>query len=533
VTMNAIRHYRSIQVPPSALSSTGVLLFTVAILALTLRLNAEEPSSPPRPTEADYYAVTELFTSRTLSHSRDTAWRPGKGVAMEVGGLDVLPDGRLAVAIRKGEVWLIENPSAESVEFMEMRPFAVGLHEPLGVLYHDKSLYVTQRTELTRLRDTDGDGLADEYIRAAGGWHVSGNYHEYIFGPKRDGHGNLWITTNLGIGQGSDNKKPWRGWGLMLTPEGDLKPMCAGMRSPSGIGANAAGDMFFTDQQGNWVPTNTLHHLRKGAFYGHPDGLAPQARPDAPFDSPVKTKRYASYTEAVKAIPQLVPPAVWFPYMKMGRSATDILLDDTGGRFGPFAGQLFVGDFTHSSIHRVFLEKVDGEYQGACFPFREGFPAAVVRMALTKKIAKGDNAEMFVGMTNRGWNSRGDASYGLHRLKWTGKTPFEIKTMQATPEGFRLTFTQPIDPVTASDPAGYRMISYTYPYSSAYGGDEIQTKQLTVSKAIVSKDRRSVHLIVSPLRPLFVHELKAAGVRSASGVPLLHPDAYYTLNRIP
>ncbi len=480
-----------------------------------------------RADESDYYRIVELYTSNTLSHSRDKSWKPGDQLAMEVGGLAVLPDGRVVVAVRKGEVWIIDGADSDDREDLRATRFAAGLHEPLGLLADGNDLLVAQRTELTRLRDTDHDGVADAYLTEASGWNVSGNYHEYIFGPKRDGRGNLWLTTNIGIGKDADNTKPWRGWGLMLTPRGKLKPMCAGMRSPAGLGANAAGDVFFTDQQGNWVPTNTLHHLRAGAFYGHPDGLAPASRDDSPVKVGATVKPYASYPEAVRAIPALVPPAVWFPYMKMGRSATDVVLDDTGGRFGPFAGQLFVGDFTHAQVNRVFLEKVGGQYQGACFPFRSGFRAAVVRMAFNKQ------GQMFVGMTNRGWNSFGDASYGLHRLEWTGKTPFEVHEMRATSDGFLLTFTQQVDPKTAGDVKSYRMSSYTYPYSGAYGGKEIQTKSLKVSSATVGDDGRSVRLVVSPLRAMFVHELHLPGVSSRDGKPLLHDAAYYTLNRLP
>ena len=46
----------------------------------------------------------------------------------------------------------------------------------------------------------------------------------------------------------------------------------------------------------------------------------------------------------------------------------DVVLDNTGGKFGPFARQLFIGEFRLSE-NRVFLEKVGGEYQGACFGF--------------------------------------------------------------------------------------------------------------------------------------------------------------------
>ncbi|MEZ6079224.1 MAG: hypothetical protein R3C56_27210 [Pirellulaceae bacterium] len=221
------------------------------------------------------------------------------------------------------------------------------------------------------------------------------------------------------------------------------------------------------------------------------------------------------------------PPAVWFPYKKAGQSATDILLDQSDGKFGPFAGQLFIGEFTQAAMNRVFLEKVDGEYQGACFPFRRGFASAVLRMA------QGTDGSLFVGMTNRGWSSLGTSSYGLQRLVWTGKLPFEILEMRAKPDGFELQFTRPVDPNAASNPASYRLNSYTYLYQSTYGSDEIQTRELSIDRAVVAEDGLSVRFYTSGLRRYFVHELDASGVLDVDGRPLLHPYAFYTLNAIP
>ncbi|MFN9721104.1 MAG: hypothetical protein ACK58L_20600, partial [Planctomycetota bacterium] len=224
--------------------------------------------------------------------------------------------------------------------------------------------------------------------------------------------------------------------------------------------------------------------------------------------------------------PAMKPPAVWFPYKKMGQSTTDIMLDESNGRFGPFAGQFFIGEFTQAGMNRVFLEKIDGEYQGACFPFRSGFASAVLRMG------QGTDGSMFVGLTNRGWSSLGTASYGLQRLVWTGRVPFEIRQMKSRSDGFELIFTKPVDPESAANVASYVMSSHTYLYQSTYGSDEIQRRDLEVSSATVSDDKLSVRLKIKELRPLFVHELRADGVRSADGERLLHPDAYYTLNRI-
>ncbi len=178
-------------------------------------------------------------------------------------------------------------------------------------------------------------------------------------------------------------------------------------------------------------------------------------------------------------------------------------------------------------MNRVFLEKVGGQYQGAAFPFRQGFASAVLRMC------QGDDGSVFVGLTNRGWSSLGTAAYGLQRLVWTGKTPFEIREMRAKPDGFELEFTQGLDPASANNPASYTLSSYTYTYHSTYGSDEIQTQSLKIKSAKLQEDGKTVRLVVEGLRPLYVHELVAGGVRSSQGEPLLHSDAYYTLNKLP
>ena len=105
--------------------------------------------------------------------------------------------------------------------------------------------------------------------------------------------------------------------------------------------------------------------------------------------------------------------------------------------------------------------------------------------------------------------------------------------MHATKDGFELLFTLPVDPKSAGDPASYAMQSHTYLYHSAYGSEEIQKQDLTIRSATVSENGRRVRLVIDGLRELFVHALEADGVRSKEGIPLLHPDAYYTLNKRP
>ena len=180
-----------------------------------------------------------------------------------------------------------------------------------------------------------------------------------------------------------------------------------------------------------------------------------------------------------------------------------------------------------SFISRVFLEKVEGEYQGACFRFRDGLDCAALRMQW------GEDGSMYIGQSNRGWNSLGTRSYGLQRLQWTGKVPFEIKEMSAQKNGFRLTFTKPVDADSINNQKNFKMTSYTYPYHSNYGGEPMDVKTHIVKVAKIENNLRSLQLVIDEMRPGYVYELQSSGVRNSEGQTLLHSAAYYTLNRVP
>ena len=210
-----------------------------------------------------------------------------------------------------------------------------------------------------------------------------------------------------------------------------------------------------------------------------------------------------------------------------GQSAAGFDCDLSGGKFGPFEKQLFVGDQTHSTVMRVFLEKVNGRYQGACFPFKQGFGSGVVPVRF------GKDGSLFAGGTNRGWGSRGPRPFSVERLAWTGKLPFEVHEMRARPDGFELTFTKPLDAETAGKVESYKLKTFTYIYRADYGSPEVDPTTPDIKKVEVAKDRKSVRLYVDGLQEGHIHDLALAGVRSEDGQPLLHPQTYYTLNYIP
>lgn len=487
------------------------LLQALTVVGLWLGLLEVALAGDPAPTEGDYYPLVTLPIP--------------DGVVLEAGALEMLPNGKLAVSTRRGEVYLITNPLSDDPAKVTYERFAHGLHEVLGLAYRDGWLYVTQRGELTRLKDTNDDGRADQFETVSDHWEINGDYHEYAFGSKFDRDGNIWVALCLTGSFSSENK--FRGWCFRVSPEGKVIPTSSGIRSPGGLGMNLAGDMFYTENQGPWNGSCSLKHLKPGAFLGHPAGLRWHEASGMAGPRPKEPESGSRMAIEVKKIPELLPPAVYFPYPKMGQSASGIASDGTQGKFGPFAGQMFVGDQAASTVMRVVLEQVDGRYQGACLPFRKDFASGCLPLLMTQ------DGTLFVGGTNRGWGSRGGKPYALQRLSWNGKVPFEIQEVHARPDGFEFSFTTPVDRASAANPQSYGLTAYTYIYQSSYGSPEVDTITPTIDKIEVSEDGKRVQLVVGNRREGHIHEFHLDGVRSKTGQPLLHPDAYYTLNAIP
>ncbi|MEZ0277213.1 MAG: hypothetical protein ACAH88_20040, partial [Roseimicrobium sp.] len=124
------------------------LAITLFAFVLADAAQAASPVAPlPVMRENPFYTVTPYALPEEIK--------------LEASGLAVLPDGKLAVSVRKGEVWILDHPEADpkNAKSVGYKLFASGLHEPLGLLWHDGALLSVQRTEVTRMRDTDKDGV--------------------------------------------------------------------------------------------------------------------------------------------------------------------------------------------------------------------------------------------------------------------------------------------------------------------------------------------------------------------------------------
>ncbi|MBK1832940.1 ThuA domain-containing protein [Roseibacillus ishigakijimensis] len=464
-------------------------------------------------------AVTLAAATQDDFYRREVIPLPA-GTEAEVGSIALLPEKKLAISTRRGEIWIAEGAYGEDLSQVSWTRFAYGLESSFGMFWKDDALYVTTRTDLSRLQDRDGDGEADRFEIVSQDWGFDATYHQFAFGSEPDQAGDVWVALcQLG------GSSKWRGWMIKVAPDGTTTPVASGLRSPGGVGFNAEGETFFTDNQGTWNGTSSVRHAKPGSFLGFPTGFEYYAEiPDQ--EAPARPNSPSRFPTEMARIPELYPPSVLLPHGRMGASPTFVVLDEKG-HLGPFENSLFIGEQSHSQVQRVFTEKVNGVYQGAAWHFLEGFESGLVPGKLA------DDGTLFVGGTNRGWGSRGTRGFTLERVRWNGQVPFETSQMRALPDGFELTFTETVDPTTAGDPASYAMEAWTYIYQSSYGSPEVDQSTPVIKRATVSPDGLRVRLQVEGLVKGHLHRLDSSGVRSKSGRALWHPVGYYTLNEIP
>ncbi len=467
---------------------------------------------------------------------------PG-GIAPEIGGLDALPDGRIAACFHHGQV-AIYNPKDKA-----WKTFAEGLHEPLGILVeNERSLLVMQRPELTRLRDTDGDGVCDSYETLWDGFGISGNYHEFAFGPVRAPDGKVFISLNLASqgdtifkevrGQFSDigvpreqfyadwkkvgkdvgrmySRVPYRGWVVQVDPAtGKAEPWASGFRSPNGIGFDTAGNLLVDDNQGDWRGTSELFVVKKGGFYGHPASLA--WRPD--WDGRVPLQVPVDDLEKLRT-----PAAVWFPHGHFANSPTQIVRIPQTKAWGPYAGHILVGEMNSPKILRVLTEEVDGTWQGAAVNWIES--ETLKRGAHRLLFA---NDVLYVGRIHLSWVG----SEGIGTITPTGRTPFDVLDMKITPKGFRFTFTEPLDE-TSGGAELWAGEHYTYRYHREYGSPQIAKEETEVAKVTLSEDRRTAEIELSAWALNHVYEFRLDKLKSDSGSALLNRRIAYTVRKVP
>ena len=199
---------------------------------------------------------------------------------------------------------------------------------------------------------------------------------------------------------------------------------------------------------------------------------------------------------------------------------------------GPFAGQMWVADVTYGGIQRAFLEKVEGEYQGAYFRMTQGLESGITHMLLE------DDGSIIVGGLGAGgnWGQDGKLQFGLQKLVPNGTETFDIQKMELADGGFKLTYTKPLSDATLTDLAEkYQARQWTLRADLELRRPEDRARRRWTSpSATVSADRKVVTLKLDGLKPNRVVYVRSPRPFDAQdGTKLLSTEAWYTLNKLP
>lgn len=500
-------------------------------------------SDPWRPPESDFdyesqpLKVVESEAKLPAGYRIEDYLPPkdnfGRDLLFEPLGIDVAPDGTVVVVTRNAGIWRLVDG--------QWQLFAEGFFDSLGVVVEDRKgldLVIGQKAELTRVRDTNGDGRADRFETLFDDFGFHWNYHTYLHGPVKGEDGAYYLGLNLahadqaiykadGLYMGSQGG--YSGWAFRVTPDGEASPWASGLRSAAGWARGPEDRLWITENQGEFVGTSKLFRLRQGVFYGHPSGLVD--RPGMTPDSPE-----IAWEQVADERPREL---LLMPQNQLANSPGHPVWDETEGDFGPFAGQMFIGDQTQSNLFRVALETLpDGTEQGAAMPFAADLASGAMRPVFLP-----DNS-LLLGQTGRGWQAKGGHIAALQRIVWDGeRAPLAIERMTVTPDGFRVHFTRPLpdslDEKALADKLS--LDSWTYRDAPDYGSPQLAERSEALSDLSLGESRRVLTLTLADTdiprahpqqtgrvyHLVFEHEELTAG---HGGVPM---SAFYTLHRFP
>src|SRR5205823_7036720 len=102
------------------------LVFAVVcamILAAPAFAQKKKPAPSINPSEDEYYPI------------RRYEFPPGE--VIEPGAIEIMPDGKIAVGTRRGEIWLVDHAYSDDPKQAKFTRFAHGLHEILGLAQKD------------------------------------------------------------------------------------------------------------------------------------------------------------------------------------------------------------------------------------------------------------------------------------------------------------------------------------------------------------------------------------------------------------
>lgn len=498
---------------------------------LTLGLTLSSTVYAEKNTWLDYYDIERVEYPKTIDP--------------QISGLSALKDGRIALTTISGDL-VLYHPKKHT-----WKTFASGLDQPLGIVQDsDNSFVVMQKPELTRLVDKNNDGKADLYQTLYSDFGMTGNYHEFAFGPAVDSKGNYYISLNIasnfnGIneyirGEYSDmcppedkmrewhdfkawlagyrknvtrmfSCVPYRGWVIKISPDGTAEPYASGFRSPAGIHIDPQDKLWVTDNQGDWIGTSPLHQINKGDFAGHPASLH--------WLKDWKIKHQDVTTDDLLKIRK--PAAGLFPQGELANSPTQPLSTIKPELFGLPEGELIIGDMNINNLIRFLPDPTGGAMQGTLIPFISGDELGIGNFRLDFS----PDGSLWVGKVHLGW--AGDE--GLLKISKKPKDIFIVNQVKLLHDGFEISFNQTL----VNIPPQIEITRHSYHYHAAYGSEKVDLQKVNEGNISLAKDKKSIKVIIPNLLAGQLYTINLSGLNDSKSRPLMGDILRYNVNKLP
>lgn len=429
----------------------------------------ETRPGPPR--------VASEFEIDTLAWPDTNPWL----AQMRFTGLDFFSDGSLALCTWDGDVWRVREDAARGI--LNWQRVASGLYQPLGIVVHEDTIYLSCRDQIAILRDHNGDGETDFYECFNNDHQVTEHFHEFAMGLQRDETGALYYAKS---GRHAlEAVVPQHGTLLRVTPDGESTEIIAtGFRAANGVCLNPDGSFIVTDQEGFWNPKNRINWVTRSLdgppkFYGNMFG-------------------YHDVTDSSDSA--MEPPLCWITNA-FDRSPAELMwIQDS--TWNELDGGLLNFSYGYGKVYWVLHEQVDGVRQGGMVPLPiPHFPTGVMRGRMHPK----NHALYTCGMFS--WAGNATAPGGLYRIRKTDRTTLLPIQLSARRDGLHLEFAQPIqrDSVT---PNRVHVLAWDLKRTARYGSDHYNERALPVRRVELSRDGRSVRIDVEGLGPTWGMEIR-------------------------
>ncbi|HEY1380279.1 MAG TPA: LamG domain-containing protein [Gemmataceae bacterium] len=410
---------------------------------------------------------------------------------MFLSGLDVLPNGDLAVCTAHGDVWIVSSVN-DRLERVTWKRFATGLFQPLGLKVVGGKVVVLERGQLTRLHDTNGDGEADFFENVNNDWHTGAGEHSYDTCLETDPAGNFYLFKT------GDTNLPTGGCLIRVSADGKSSEVfCTGFRHPIGLSVGPDGTVTGADQEGNWMPATRIDVYRRGGFYGD---MRAHHRSTAPviYD----------------------PPLCWLPREADNSAGGQVWVPPE--HWGPLGGQLLHLSYGRCRLYLLLRQTIGGVQQAGAADLGLSFESGVMR----GRFHPGDGHLYVCGL--RGWQTAARKDGCLQRVRYTGKPVTVPVGLAAHADGLRLTFAVPLDRAAAADAGRYKVERWNYRWSGDYGSKKWSVVDpnkegadaVGVDAAEVAADGRSVFLrLAGGVRPVMQMQVDYR-LRTADDKPL-------------